>query len=151
MLCYNNFKYVNLLSLCPCFPDSHLYRFSNSPHGSSTHDAMTEEMYMMEYAESSKHEEDDDDDDDHDEAYFENQQQQQQSYYQEEYSNVPLYRQMRVTPVLDHVELANTVLNSPSMPNIVITNDDNNSSKQQQHLHHRHLNSTEHIARIKGV
>jgi hypothetical protein len=120
---------------------------SNSPHGSSTHDGMNDD-----FENSSKHEEDDEDNDN--DTYYPNNIQHHSSHYyphNNDYNNVvPLHRQMTVTPVLDHVALADTVLNSPSMASIVIHNDADNDNGQFRH-HNRRLSPTDLVCRIKGV
>jgi len=55
---------------------------------------------------------------------------------------------MTVTPVLDHVALADSVLNSPSAPTVVIMSDIGN---KHVNLHQQHLNPNDSMTRIKGV
>jgi hypothetical protein len=62
------------------------------------------------------------------------------------FSDVPLHRQMTVTPVMDHVAFADTVLNSPSMASIVIHADNDVMDK-----HRRRLENVDLVTRIKGV
>jgi len=53
---------------------------------------------------------------------------------QDEFHGVPPYRQMTVTPVIDHVALVDSVLNSPSVQSMVI----NHEIKKYPSLTHLH-------------
>jgi hypothetical protein len=105
-----------------------------------SHDSMPEDVAMRDYDNDSSSKAVDEEDSAH------------ESYYASHssgafYDYVPLHRRMTVTPVADHVALADTVLNSPSMASIVIHADaDVDMSKRRCHL-----KSSDHLTTIKSV
>jgi hypothetical protein len=114
--------------------------YAMSPHSSASHEGTPDDISTREYPRAFKTDDDNDDDSapsgydgQHAAAAF--------------YDYVPLHRQMTVTPVADHVALADTVLNSPSMASIVIHSDaDLDPNKRRCRL-----SSPDHLTIIKGV